>query len=292
MSRNRGYRVVPFSGPRRVVAASAAVAHERNTVHGLFEVDVTEARRLLREHRERTGEALSFTAFVVAAVGRAIAEDPNLNAVRRGRKAFLLDDVTVATLVERTVGGGTVPEQVPIHHADTKSLRQIHDEIRAAQQRPGGAGAGTANRLTRFVPDFLIRAAVRAAIRNVARSQQSGVVTVTAVGMYGRGPGWGIPLSLWTVALTVGGLAPRPVVRDDRLETREHLCLTASFDHDIVDGAPAVRFMSRLAALLRSGDLVREALAGEVGTIGSAGCSPGGGADPPPAGPASPPAVE
>jgi pyruvate/2-oxoglutarate dehydrogenase complex dihydrolipoamide acyltransferase (E2) component len=38
---------------------------------------------------------------------------------------------------------------------------------------------------------------------------------------------------------------------------REHLCLTVSFDHAIVDGAPAARFMKRFADLLESGETVR-----------------------------------
>ena len=257
-----GHRVVPFTPNRRVVAASAAVARERNTVHALYEVDVTEPRRLLREHHERTGEKLSFTAFLVTCLARAIANNPHLNALRKGRKVYLLDDVTVGTLIERTIGEETVPELLPIRGAQDKTYRQIHDEIRAAQQGRGDrlGGPSAPNRLTRFAPDAILRAAVRAATHSVARAKRSGVVTVTAVGMYGRGPGWGIPLSVWTVAVTVGGIAQRPVLLDGQPDTREHLCLTISFDHDIVDGGPAVRFMRRFAQLLRSGEVLRDGL--------------------------------
>ena len=90
--------------------------------------------------------------------------EPTMQALRaglrtaRGDRLFLpaaafddqgraLDDVTVATLVERTVGGGTVPKQVPIHHADTKSLRQIHDEIRAYPEQRHRAFRGFHPRL-------------------------------------------------------------------------------------------------------------------------------------------------
>jgi pyruvate/2-oxoglutarate dehydrogenase complex dihydrolipoamide acyltransferase (E2) component len=264
---------MPHSAARRLVAASAAVARERNTVHGLYEVDVTEARRLLRLHRERTGEALSFTAFVVACLGRAVAESPTLNALRRGRKVCVLDDVVIATLIEREAGGETAPELVPIHQADIKSLRAIHEEIRAAQQprndrrtRPAGGG-----RLAGLVPEFLMRAAVRSATRSVSHARESGVVMVSAVGMHGRGRGWGLPLSVWTVAITVGGIGPRVLIRDGIPESREFLGITASFDHDLVDGAPAVRFMSRFAALLRGADLLRGELAdGSASTGGDA----------------------
>ena len=50
------------------------------------------------------------------------------------------------------------------------------------------------------------------------------------------------------MVVTVGSIVQR--------EGREHLCLTVSFDHAIVDGAPAARFMRRLAELIRGGQLL------------------------------------
>jgi pyruvate/2-oxoglutarate dehydrogenase complex dihydrolipoamide acyltransferase (E2) component len=267
MKREPGHRVVPFTTSRRLVAATAATAREQNTVHALFEVDVTEPRRFLREHRERTGEVLSFTAFLVACLARAVADNPHLNALRRGRRVYLLDDVTIGVLIERTVGQETVPELLPIRGAQDKTYRQIHNEIRAAQQRAGDrrGGPSRTNRLARFLPDVLLRAAVRVAIHSVAKAKESGVVTISSVGMYGRGPGWGVPLSVWTVAVTTGGIARRPALRDGEADTRELLCLTISFDHDLVDGGPAVRFMRRFAELLRTGEVLRSGLAAGEG---------------------------
>ncbi len=56
------YRAVPFSLNRRAAAASAAVGGEHDTIHGITEVDITEPRRLLKEHLQRSGEKLSLTA--------------------------------------------------------------------------------------------------------------------------------------------------------------------------------------------------------------------------------------
>lgn len=58
--------------------------------------------------------------------------------------------------------------------------------------------------------------------------------------------------------VAVGGIAKRPRVVESRLEEPEHLCLTISFDHDILDGAPAARFTSQFLELLASGDLLRQ----------------------------------
>ena len=74
--------------------------------------------------------------------------------------------------------------------------------------------------------------------------------------MFTDGPVWLIPLSAATVALAVGGIARRPVVVDGEIQDREHLSLTVSFNHDIVDGAPAARFVGRLRELVASGEML------------------------------------
>lgn len=260
MAQRSGYRSRPFGGIRRIVAASVAVGRERDTIHLVTEVDVTEPRRLIARHRERTGERLSLTAYVVACLARVCAENPQFNAFRKGRRLILLDDVTVSVLIEREIGGEDVPEPVGIRCADRKTYREIHDALRAAQGRAVqrlGASGGMA--WIRFVPGFLLRSVIRLASRNIGIQQRYGVVGVTAVGMFGSGALWGLPLSSATVAATVGAIVPRLALVEGRVEEREHLCLTLSFDHDIVDGAPAARFAARLAELMRSGEALREA---------------------------------
>lgn len=65
------YDVKPFSRARHDIVDSLEVGVRRHMVHALLELDVTHARALLREHEARTGEKLSFTAFLVASLGRA-----------------------------------------------------------------------------------------------------------------------------------------------------------------------------------------------------------------------------
>ena len=77
---------------------------------------------------------------------------------------------------------------------------------------------------------------------------------VTAVGMFGKGAGWGIPPatppSLW---ITVGGIGEKLFLIDGQIVMRDYLSLTISFDHDMIDGAPAARFTARLKELIESG---------------------------------------
>jgi pyruvate/2-oxoglutarate dehydrogenase complex dihydrolipoamide acyltransferase (E2) component len=54
------------------------------------------------------------------------------------------------------------------------------------------------------------------------------------------------------MAMTVGGIGKKPGVVDGHIAIREYLSLTISFDHDIIDGAPAARFTQRLRELIES----------------------------------------
>jgi len=80
-----------------------------------------------------------------------------------------------------------------------------------------------------------------------------GTVALTSVGMFGMGGGWGIPLSSATLTVTAGGIKQKPKILDGQVQDREYLSLTVSFDHDIVDGAPAARFAQRLQEMLQEG---------------------------------------
>ena len=258
--RRKGYRVVPLTAGRRLVAAYAAVARQRNNVHTLLEVDISAPRRAMLEHRQRTGEGLSLTALVITCLARAVARHPQLNAFRRGGTLIQLEDITVATLVEREVAGEPVPAPLGLREADRKSYRQIHDEFRAAQQGGPDPLAGLLPWL-RIVPGWLLRAGFRAAAQNVAVARRLGVVGVTATGMFGRGAMWALPLTWTTVGVTLGGTVPRPVDgAGGEVEWREHLCLNVSFNHEIVDGVPATRFLQTFCELLSGGEVVREAL--------------------------------
>ena len=82
---------------------------------------------------------------------------------------------------------------------------------------------------------------------------------VTSVGMFGRGGGWGIGfLPTHNLGITVGGISQKPGVKDGKIQVREFLNLTISFDHDIIDGAPAARFTQSLVELIETAAVLKE----------------------------------
>lgn len=267
MDKELKYRMESFSANRRIVAETTTVGREQNNIQALLEVDITEARRLIRKHRQETGEKLSLTGYVVTCLARTVAEFPQFNAFRKGRHLVILDDVTISVLVEREIDGEIFPESLGIQAAQNKSYRQINDEIRAAQDHePDGIGGLSDTKWVRFIPRFLFRMFVRLASRNVRMMARFGAVGVTAVGMFGlkNQALWMIPLvGGATVAVAVGGIVERPVLNEEQLENREFICLTTTFNHDIVDGAPAARFLKRFSQYLTNTDLLRGLLEGQ-----------------------------
>jgi pyruvate/2-oxoglutarate dehydrogenase complex dihydrolipoamide acyltransferase (E2) component len=72
------------------------------------------------------------------------------------------------------------------------------------------------------------------------------------------GRGWAVGIvPLHTLCLTVAGITRKPGVVDGRIEPREYLALTASVDHDVVDGAPAARFAGRLREIVERAEVLR-----------------------------------
>ena len=254
---DKGFKSIPLSFNRRAVVASASVTREKNTIHSLTEVDISEPRRQIKDHFERTGEKFSLTAYIVTCLAQVLKDHPQLNSFIKGRKLVLLDDVTISVLIERELAGEKVPEPIGIRQAQQKTFTQIQNEIRDAQkQQSDQLGSLSGLSWIRLIPGFLFKTFVRMADKNITMAKRYGKVAVTAVGMFSQEAVWFIPHGSATVLLTIGSISEKVVVSEGQFIPREHLCLTASFDHNIVDGAPAARFMNQLTETIKSGELL------------------------------------
>ncbi len=249
-----GYTLVPCPRSRQLVQDAWWMSRRRHLVHGLLEVDVTVARSILRRHREKTGEQVSFTAFTMVCVGAAVAADRRLQAYPdwRGR-LVLFDDVDVLLGMEAGSEEAGVPHMLLARAVNRRSVVDVHRDIRAAQANPVDQ---TSKALLRF-------AAVPAVLRHLVyrivermphwRRRVAGTVGLTSVGMFGSSGGWALGAPGHSLAFLVGGISVKPGLVDGQLAPREILNVTISFDHDLVDGAPAARFARRFTDLMESG---------------------------------------
>jgi hypothetical protein len=269
-TKHADYQLVPFPTIRRAGVDLRRMGEHKHIIHVLTEVDVTIPRHFLHEQKARGEEPLSFTAFIAACLGKAVDEDKSVQAYRKGRNQLVLfDDVDIQIMVEREVEDQKVPLPYVVRAANHKTVREIHQEIRAVQKPQTGTAPEMSRWMQRFArwptaPEMtqwfarwlgVIRRLFWWAL---ARSpllwkRMFGTCYITAVGMFGKGVGWAIPFAASSPLLTLGGITEKPGVVDGHIAIREYLHLTVSLDHDIIDGAPAARFVTRLKELIESG---------------------------------------
>jgi pyruvate/2-oxoglutarate dehydrogenase complex dihydrolipoamide acyltransferase (E2) component len=263
MNSNIGpYHVIDLPLGRRIWLNALNLSGPTHWMYGLLEVDVTVAQQLIAEHKQCTAEKLSFTGFLVYCLARAVDENKEVQAYLKGRnKIIIFDDVNVGLMIEHKVGEKTALMGYNLMGANHKTYRQIHEEIRAVQSAPVPSNRGMPPwfRSVMLLPwplSLVVKSLMGMATRRDPRIRvsASGTVAVTAVGMFGKGhSGWGIATTPVSLSLVVGSMAWKPAVIEGRVAPREMLNLTVLFDHDIVDGAPATRFVKRLVELIESG---------------------------------------
>jgi pyruvate/2-oxoglutarate dehydrogenase complex dihydrolipoamide acyltransferase (E2) component len=230
-------------------------------IHALLEVDVSKPRALIREYATMRGESISFTGYLIHCLAQAIDLNRHMHAYRDWRNRLIIfDDVDVSAPIEQSIGDKKQVVPIIIRSANKKGLLELHREIRQAQSsKPERTGVMPLMRLYLLLPTSIRGLFFQIMDRSPhLMKKNGGTVMLTSVGMFGDGGGWGIPIATHTLNVTVGGIIDRPVKSSTSLEQREHLCLTVTFDHVIIDGAPAARFLQRFSSIITAGESLEQ----------------------------------
>jgi pyruvate dehydrogenase E2 component (dihydrolipoamide acetyltransferase) len=226
---------IPLTGTRRVIAERMAASHAATArVTLVTEADATafvEARTQLKAAvTEDWGFSPGYNDLLGLVVARALREFPYLNA-RLSAEETEDGTHTIERLPYVNLGMAVDTERgllVPvIHDADQKGLRAIATEFRELAER---ARAGRAQ------PDDL----------------RGGTFTITNLGMYDVDAFTPIINLPEAAILGVGRIQPKPVVRGEDIVVRQMWTLSLVFDHRLVDGAPAARFLQRIKQLIEN----------------------------------------
>jgi hypothetical protein len=167
-----------------------------------------------------------------------------------------------------------------IRDADVRDVADISAEIRAVQGNPTGSRSSRLferyGLLVARVPG-LMRLFYFLLSRSRRMRELSGNVGVSAIGMFGDGGGFGIPgPGIMGLMVVLGGMSERASVIDGQVRVRRVLDLTVSFDHDVVDGAPAARFVACLRRLIEVPDPAGDGTQHQHGGDGEQGADDAG----------------
>jgi pyruvate/2-oxoglutarate dehydrogenase complex dihydrolipoamide acyltransferase (E2) component len=259
MSSKKDYHKRKFSVNRQILADYNAVASKNYRVQGLIEADVTDALKIIKDVEQKEGYKLSFTAWIAKCLGEAVSEDMRLNSYRRRRKIIVFDKIDISIMIEiKTSDGKRVPFNYVIRDVKSKNVKEISDNIRAIQKKKIEEreqltrGTSKFTNLYLWVPRFIRRGVIKSMITNPFKLRKLiGTVGLTTLGEFVKNlSGWAVPFADKTLNVAVGGMKNRATEIDGKIENRRFLCVTYLVDHDIVDGAPAARFIARATELM------------------------------------------
>jgi len=249
-----GYHVVDFPRVREFVIDVMIPVEKKHMIHVLFEADVTDVRKY-REKRKIEGAAVpSITAFIIKCVADTAMTNKRIAALRfASRKLAIFDDMHVNCNVEKEIDGQSQPMGLVIRQANRKNIDEIHDEIHSYAEEGYKKQIGPMKNFARL-PRFLRAIFISPMMNNPNTIAKRGFnIIVTSMGMFGAGGGHVIPYQHASLCISVGGITKKPGMVDDHVEPREYLSITATFDHDITDGAPAARFAQVLKEHIERG---------------------------------------
>lgn len=210
---------------------SLAVSAQLSSSGELEMTEMVKFRTELAGQEEELGTRITYTDIYVFAAAKALKAVPMVNASLIDGEIILWEDINIGVAVALTgqdaLGGGLI---VPVvRNADQKSLTEISKELKAtvAKAREGN-----------LMPDDV----------------SGGTFTITNMGAFGGGWGHGTPIinQPQSAILGTGGITDRAVVRDGQIVIRPMMPISFTFDHRVLDGAPAGMFTGRFGRLIRN----------------------------------------
>ena len=211
--------IIPMVGIRKTTAERLSLS-ARTAPHStvVMEVDMSNAVKIHEETR------LSYTEMLVKAVAAALREHKIMNATLDGEQIKVFEDVNVGVAVAAEKGL-VVPV---IRNADRKSLKEIASVLQTLVEKVR-QGELTKNDVT------------------------GGTFTITNLGMYGVDVFIPIINPPETAILGVGRVVEKPIAVNGQVTIKPMMQLSLAYDHRIVDGAPAARFLQSIKQILEIG---------------------------------------
>jgi len=218
VAKPRVREVVPLVGIRKTTAERVSLS-ARTAPHSTItmEVDMSKVERL----RQRTDA--SYTDVLVKAVAQALKEHMYMNSTLENDQIKVFEDINVGVAVA-TEKGLVVPV---VHNADKKTLSEVTATLKELIAKTKG--------------DKLAKDDVT-----------GGTFTITNLGMYGVDTFIPIINPPEAAILGVGRIAQRPMVENGEIKIKPITQLSLSYDHRIVDGAPAAQFLQKIRQILET----------------------------------------
>jgi pyruvate dehydrogenase E2 component (dihydrolipoamide acetyltransferase) len=217
------YEVTPLKGVRRAIAERMTRSNQSVARAGLS-LSAGAAELIgWRERLARDGHAVSYDELLVRLIALALEKYPYMNSQLAGDEIREMAHINVG-VATHTDRGLLVPV---VRDANKKDVIQIHHEFASLVERARNG-------------------------RSTLEDLSDGTFTVSNLGMFEIEEFFPVVNVPECAILGVGTIVKRPVVIEDSVEVRPVVAVTLSFDHRLVDGAPAAQFLRHVKHLIEN----------------------------------------
>lgn len=226
--------IIPLRGMRKAISdhmhQSLAVSAQLTATGEIEATELKKLRTELVKQEAALGTRITYTDICVLAAAKTLRDVPAANASLIDNEIILWEDINIGVAVALeggdALGGGLI---VPvIRNADKKSLTEISKELKASVEKA---------RDGKLMPDDV----------------SGGTFTITNLSALGGGSwGYGTPIinQPQSAILGTGAISDRAVVREGEIVIRPMMPISFTFDHRVLDGAPAGVFSARFSQLI------------------------------------------
>jgi pyruvate/2-oxoglutarate dehydrogenase complex dihydrolipoamide acyltransferase (E2) component len=230
------------------------IGHRTIPTYLFCEIDMGWAEEV-RKKMKALGLKVTVTAFLLKAIAIAQRSHPeSRTAALPWGKTVTFSDIVAGFTVERYIGNQPAVFFGAIEHPDTKSLIEISSELQqyAEAKMNDVRQLSLQSRFNKF-PGWLRQSILWAGkrypkVRLLFQGATFGLSSIGKWGMSGL-----IPPCVATSTFGVGQIEDKAVVRDGQIVIRPMMTIILNFDHRIIDGGPAARFMTDVKRLLEGG---------------------------------------
>jgi pyruvate/2-oxoglutarate dehydrogenase complex dihydrolipoamide acyltransferase (E2) component len=254
---NMKYEVKQLTPFRLLSIYAYDAIRKGHNMYALVELDVTDIRQKLRSQRKE-GRNVSFYGFLLSAIAKTLDENKELNHIRCGKKLYYFDEIDIDTAIELKLNGISIPRKYIVRDAAKKNMEEITLEINKA--KTGWKESGSAGeddkwalrwiKLASLLPKWYLKIIFRNFEKKPFKiKQRFGTTYVTSVSGFTDVSGFSIPYiegGNRPLAFAIGSTVKKPGAVKSEIKIREYLSLTICINHDLVDGAPAARFINQL----------------------------------------------
>ncbi len=226
-------QAIPLTGMRGTIAErmhqSLAISAQLTTMGEIDMGEMVRLRNNLVAQESTLGTRITYTDILVFAIARILRNHPKINASIVGKEIKVWEDINIG--VAAALEDGLI---VPVvKHADQKSLAEISKEIKALVEKA---------RENKLSGDEI----------------SGGTFTLTNLGTLGSG--WTFETAIInqpeSAILRAGAITDRAVVRDGQVVARPIMTYSLTYDHRVIDGAVAAKFLASLISALENPTLL------------------------------------